>query len=197
MFIENTPTLETQRLILRKFTDKDIDDMFLLYSDEDVNRFLPWYPMKTKSEVEEYLHNIIYPFYKKEVAYSYAISQKIDDKVIGYVHINDIGESNDMGYALRKEYWRKGIVSEACSAILNRLKQAQFPFITATHDINNPYSGDVMKKIGMTYRYSYQEQWQPKDISVTFRMYQIDLCGACDTYTGYKKKYPHFIEKLD
>ena len=197
MFIENTPKLETQRLILRKFTDKDIDDMFLLYSDEDVNRFLPWYPMKTKSEVEEYLHNIIYPFYKKEVAYSYAISQKIDDKVIGYVHINDIGESNDMGYALRKEYWRKGIVSEACSAILNKLKQAKFPFITATHDINNPYSGYVMKKIGMTYRYSYQEQWQPKDISVTFRMYQIDLCGACDTYIGYKKKYPCFIEKLD
>ncbi|MDE7209562.1 MAG: GNAT family N-acetyltransferase [Clostridia bacterium] len=90
--------------------------------------------------------------------------------MIGYVHINAIGDSNDMGYALRKEYWRKGIVSEAYLAILERLRQVSFPFITATHDINNPHSGEVMKKIGMTYRYSYQEQWQPKDILVTFRM---------------------------
>ena len=196
MFKENTPTLYTERLILRKFTDKDVDDMFLLYSDEEVNRFLPWYPMKTKEEVKKYLYDVILPFYEKDVAYSYAIAQKNDDKVIGYVHINAIGDSNDMGYALCKEYWRKGIVSEACLAILERLRQVSFPFITATHDINNPHSGEVMKKIGMTYRYSYQEQWQPKDILVTFRMYQIDLCGAFDTYIGYKEKYPYFVEKL-
>ncbi|MDE6473863.1 MAG: GNAT family N-acetyltransferase [Clostridia bacterium] len=197
MFKENTPTLYTERLILRKFTDKDLDDMFLLYSDEEVNRFLPWYPMKTKEEVKKYLYDAILPFYEKDVAYSYAIAQKIDDKVIGYVHINDIGDSNDMGYALRKEFWRKGIVSEACLAILERLRQVSFPFITATHDVNNPHSGDVMKKIGMTYRYSYQERWQPKDILVTFRMYQIDLCADNGTYIGYKNRYPHFIEKLD
>ncbi|MDE7192194.1 MAG: GNAT family N-acetyltransferase [Clostridia bacterium] len=197
MFKENTPTLYTERLVLRKFTEKDVDDMFLLYSDEEVNEFLPWFPMKTKYEVEKYLFNSIMPFYQKDVAYSYAIAQKSDDKVIGYVHINDIGESNDIGYALRKEFWRQGIVSEACFAILERLRQVKLPFVTATHDIKNPHSGDVMKKIGMTYRYSYQEQWQPKDILVTFRTYQIDLCGVCDTYMGYKKKYPNFIEKLD
>lgn len=42
MYYENTPTLETDRLILRKFTDNDIDDMFLLYSNEDVNKFCPF-----------------------------------------------------------------------------------------------------------------------------------------------------------
>lgn len=81
MFKENTPTLYTERLILRKFTDKDVDDMFLLYSDEDVNRFLPWYPMKTKEEVKKYLFDTILPFYEKDVAYSYAIAQKTNNKV--------------------------------------------------------------------------------------------------------------------
>lgn len=34
-----------------------------------------------------------------------------------------------------------------------------------------------MKKLGMVYQYSYEEQWQPKDIPVLFRLYQMDLDG--------------------
>ena len=34
-----------------------------------------------------------------------------------------------------------------------------------------------MKKIGMTYCYSYRERWQPKDIRVIFRMWQVNLDG--------------------
>lgn len=47
------------------------------------------------------------------------------------------------------------------------------------------------------YRYSYREKWQPKDIWVTFRMYELDLDGAERTYEGYKKKYQYFIEKQE
>ena len=196
MYYENTPELETERLILRKFTDNDIDDMILLYGDEEVNKFLPWFPMKTHTEVEKYLHEKIFPFYKKDIAYNYAISLKSNNKVIGYVHINDIGDSNDIGYALRKEFWHSGITSEACAAVIDRLRKEKFPFITATHDVNNPYSGYVMRKIGMNYRYSYKEQWQPKNILVTFRMYQLNLDGVERVYTGYQEKYPCFVEEL-
>lgn len=41
MLSENTPTLETKRLILRKFTEYDLADMLPLYGDEEVNTFLP------------------------------------------------------------------------------------------------------------------------------------------------------------
>ena len=38
----------------------------------------------------------------------------------------------------------------------------------------------------MTYRYSYEELWQPKNIPGTFRMYQIDLDGEeRPTYRKY------------
>lgn len=187
MYSENTPTIETSRLILRKFRDSDIDDMFLLYSDEEVNKFLPFFPFKTVKEVENYLYNDIFPFYTKDVAYSYAIAQKTDNRVIGYVHINDIGGSNDMGCALRKEFWHKGVTSEACAAIVDRLRKVKFPFITAKYDVKNPYSGEVMKKIGMSYCYSYTEQWQPKNVLTTFRMYQLNLDGVERTYTEYLK----------
>lgn len=70
------------------------------------------------------------------------------------------------------------------------------PYITATHDINNPQSGEVMKRLGMTYKYSYEEQWQPKNFLVIFRMYQLNLDGNDNRI--YKKYWDnsavHFLE---
>lgn len=50
--------------------------------------------------------------------------------------------------------------------------------------MNNPNSGAVMKKLGMVYQYSYEEQWQPKDIPVLFRLYQMDLDGNSGRHTS-------------
>lgn len=58
-------------------------------------------------------------------------------------------------------------------------------------------SGAVMQRLGMKYCYSYREQWQPKNRSVIFRMYQLDLQRACPVYAEYKKNSPEwFIEKI-
>ena len=48
----NTPELETSRLILRKFTEDDIDALLAIYSDRDVNTFLPWFPIQTRDEAK-------------------------------------------------------------------------------------------------------------------------------------------------
>lgn len=40
----NTPALETPRLILRKFTERDIEALFFILKGDEVNKFLPWYP---------------------------------------------------------------------------------------------------------------------------------------------------------
>ena len=53
-----------------------------------------------------------------------------------------------------------------------------------------------MKKAGMEYQYSYEEQWQPKDMAVTFRLYQLNLDGKKDRV--YQKYWDdscvHFVE---
>ena len=53
-----------------------------------------------------------------------------------------------------------------------------------------------MQKLGMTYRYSYVEQWQPKDIPVFFRMYQLNRDGDSDrVYKKYWEQYEiHCVE---
>ena len=195
MINENTPLLQTERLILRKFTPNDIPPLFELLSDEDVNTFLPWFPVKTPEETAVFLQQRFLSYYDKPSAYRYAVCLKETNIPIGYVWLSGT-ESNDFGYALKKEYWHTGITTEASLAAVGRIREAGYPFITATHDIHNPHSGDVMKKIGMHYRYSYVEQWQPKNFPVTFRMYQLNFDQDRDrTYMKYWEQYPHhFIE---
>ena len=196
IIIENTPTIETKRLILRKFTEDDVNDFLEIMSDEEVNTFLPWYTLTSTSEAREKLQKNYLSYYNKYSAYRYEICLKEDNKPIGYVVLSD-SESFDLGYGLRKEFWHKGIITEATRVVVERIKNMGYAYITATHDVNNPRSGKVMKKLGMEYKYSYVEQWQPKDISVTFRMYQLNFDRNNDfTYMEYWNRYNnHFIER--
>ncbi len=195
---ENTPTIFTERLILRRFTENDVQAVFDIYSDEKANTFLPWYTVKTIKEAEKLLQEKYLESYKRPSGYMYAVCLKDDNIPIGYVHVSD-SESNDFGYGFRHEFWNKGIATEAAKAVIDRLKYAGYKYITATHDRNNPNSGKVMQKIGMTYQYSYEEQWQPKDIKVVFRMYQLNFDGNKDfVYNKYREMYPvSFIEDID
>ncbi len=191
----NTPKLETKRLILRKFTENDIDALYLILIDEDVNTFLPWFPLKSIDEAWTFFEARYAAEYEKPQAYAYAICLKEDNYPIGYIKV-DMDESYDFGYGLRKEFWHRGIVSEAGKAVVAQVKEDGLPYITATHDINNPRSGGVMRQVGMQYQYSYEEQWQPKDFLVTFRMYQLNFD---EKNRGVFKKYwdnsdVHFVE---
>lgn len=192
----NTPTLETERLILRKFTEDDLEALFLILKDEEVNKFLPWYPMKNLEETKRLYEERYAAKYAEPQAYAYAICLKEDNLPIGYIKV-DMEEHHDFGYALRKEFWHKGIVSEAARAVVEQVKKDGLPYITATHDVNNPHSGGVMKKIGMKYQYSYEEKVQPKNMLVIFRMYQLNFDGNEDfVYKKYWNMYEnHFVEE--
>ena len=197
MTAKNTPTLYTQQLILRQFNEMDLPALYDLLKDGEVNTFLPWLPVKNMEEAKSFLHSRFLNYYKQPSAYRYAICLKEDNKPIGYVCLSE-DISHDFGYALKKDCWHKGYATQSAHAVIQRLKKDGYSYITATHDINNPRSGEVMKRIGIQYKYSYIEQWQPKNIKVTFRMYQLNLDGNKDrTYMGYWDKYEeHFIENL-
>lgn len=172
----NTPALETERLILRRFTEKDLDALFHIYSDEEVNTYLPWFPLASVEETGVLFKEKYLEVYRQPHGYHYAICLKNGQAPVGYIHAGTDG-SHDLGYGLLKEFWHRGLVTEAARAVVGQLKKDGVPFITATHDIRNPRSGGVMKQLGMHYQYSYEEQWQPKDIPVIFRLYQLNLDG--------------------
>lgn len=193
----NTPTIFTDRLILRKFTEQDTQALYLILKDKNVNKFLPWYPLKSIEETKEFYQERYAEKYMQPQAYSYAICLKNNNYPIGYIQIDMEEEAHDFGYGLRKDFWYKGIVTEASEAVVNQVKKDGIPYITATHDINNPRSGKIMQKIGMKYCYSYEELWLPKNLLVIFRMYQMNFDAENDrVYTKYWDQHEnHFIER--
>ena len=180
--------LETERLRLRHFTVNDVPAILALFSDPEVNTFLPWWPLKDEAEAEA--------FYRTRLQGPYCCAICLKDRIewpIGYIKVDPEG-AHDLGYALSRSYWHQGITSEAGAALLKYVAQEGIPFVTATHDRNNPHSGAVMRKLGLTYRYSYVEQWQPKDFPVVFRMYQRNFSVAQDF--SFKKYWEQSSERM-
>ena len=187
--------LETERLVLRNFTENDIEAIERIFGDEEINRFLPWFPVKNRKEAEAFFQERYASQYAGGNGCHYAVCLKTDNIPIGYVNVSG-DDSRDFGYGLLKEFWGQGIITEAGIAALEQAKRDGLPFVTATHDIENSKSGAVLRRLGMKYCYTYKEQWQPKDIPVFFRMYQLNLDGDCDrVYKKYWEQYEiHFVE---
>lgn len=186
----------TKRLILRKFQKEDQSFFYKLLKDEAVNKFLPWFPVKSMEETKQFLKERYLTVYEKEQGYAYVICLKETGTPVGYVNISG-EESHDLGYGLARQYWNQGIVTEACQGLIQRVKQEGLPYITATHDRENIPSGKVMRKLGMSYQYSYEEQWQPKNYKVIFRLYQLNFAKPKEwRYERYwKESQIHFVEK--
>ena len=72
----NTPLLETERLILRKFTENDLEALFNIYSNEEVNTYLPWFPLTSLEEAASLFKEKYQEVYKRPYGYHYAICPK-------------------------------------------------------------------------------------------------------------------------
>ncbi len=72
----NTSVLETERLILRRFTEEDLEALYRILKDEEVNRFLPWDPLKSMAETKQ--------FYEERYAAKYARSQDLIDSLCSF-----------------------------------------------------------------------------------------------------------------
>ncbi|MGI5898588.1 MAG: GNAT family N-acetyltransferase [Christensenellales bacterium] len=64
--------------------------------------------------------------YNSLKGHKYAFCLKADDIPVGYVHVSGDG-SYDLGYGLRTNFWHKGIVTEACMAVLQQVKEDASP----------------------------------------------------------------------
>ena len=191
----NTPALNTKRLILRRFEPKDVGDLYRILSDEEVNRFLPWFALENIEEARRFFEKRYAAKYALSQGYAYAICLKAENIPIGYIHVAS-DDSHDLGYGLRREFWHRGIATEAGRAVIEQVRRDGIPYLTATHDVRNPRSGRVMQRLGMRYQYSYEEQWQPKNRLVLFRMYQLDLDGTEGrVFRRYwERSAVHFVE---
>lgn len=151
-----TQTLETKRLILRRFTVRDADAMYTNWaSDPEVTRYLTW-PVHAGVETSRAVLADWTAAYAQESCYQWAIvlKDRADEPVgsIGAVDVSDDIAAVQIGYCLGRRWWHQGIMSEALGAVMDFFFDAVgCNRVAGRHDPRNPHSGMVMQKCGMKY----------------------------------------------
>lgn len=150
-----TKRLETERLILRRFTPGDAGAMYENWArDPEVTKYLTWPAYKTVETAHEILA-LWSAEYEKPDYYQWAIELKSLGQPIGsiaVVEMKDRVEAAHVGYCIGRNWWHQGIMSEALQAVMNFLfEEVGVNRVESRHDANNPNSGKVMAKCGMKY----------------------------------------------
>lgn len=191
--------IRTERLVVRPFTSQDIDALYAIYSDPVVMKFVPVYPFTAREQAQAFLRDPVFKEYENGRGMWYAVCRTEDNIPFGYIAA-DLTEPYDIGWGMRSSFWHHGYMTEAVHAVLDEIRRQQaVPYLTATHDVNNPASGRLMQRLGFRYEYTYAEQWQPKNYPVIFRMYELNLTAPQDfVYQGYWEKFPmHLKEHME
>ena len=152
---KGTQTIETSRLLLRKAVREDAEPMFRNWaSDPEVTKFLTW-PAHSDIAVSEMVIGSWLQEYEKDSYYQWMIELKEIGQPIGSISVvrqNDRVEEAEIGYCIGSQWWHRGIMTEALSAVIASLfDEVGMNRIAARHDPNNPHSGGVMRKCGMKY----------------------------------------------
>lgn len=172
----NIPTLNTERLILRKIEKSDLNDVHDYASDPEVSRFLLWNPHQSIEFTKLYLKTVS-SFYKKGIFYDWGIVDKKSGKLIGTCGFTDIdvkNESAEVGYVLNRNFWGQKIAKEALLRVL------EFGFVTlglnrieARYLIENERSRRVLEKCGMKYEGTLKDAIKVKGKFKTISIFAI------------------------
>lgn len=151
MFHKGTQQLETERLILRRFTAEDAEDMYKNWAnDEEVTKYLRWTPYASVEAVREFLERNI-KLYENPNNYFWVIQIK-NGECIGTISAQcyDNDYRAEIAYCAGRAFWGKGYITEAVKEVIRFLfEEVGVNRVEAYHSVNNPASGAVMRKAGM------------------------------------------------
>jgi len=159
--LRENPVLESNRLILRPFSLKDVQDVFFYASDDMVTKYLTWSSHTRLSQTEK----VVKELYMAKPGI-FAIELKSEQKCIGCIEIRVCMEHDkaSFGYVLNRTYWNKGYMSEALKVIIDFIfSKLELNRIEATHFVGNEGSGRVMQKCGMRYEGTGLQEMKVKD----------------------------------
>ena len=142
--------LEGPRILLRKTSVVDAEDIFRNYAqDEVVTQFLPWEPHQDIHASRRFLQECNEQW-RDGRTFCFGILLKEHDHVIGMISMRPKGHNVDVGYVLARAFWGQGIMTEALTVLSNWcLQQPKFWRVEAYCDVDNKASARVMERAGM------------------------------------------------
>ncbi|OXM56905.1 GNAT family N-acetyltransferase [Amycolatopsis thailandensis] len=157
--------LETERLLLRQFTGADVDDLFALYDNPEVMRYLNGGEPADRAEIENRDLPAFLDYYERFPGYGFwAAIEKSGGVFLGWFHFRPLrGHRTDdpeLGYRLNRSSWGKGYATEGSLALLEKgFTEFGATRIWAATMAVNLGSRRVMEKIGMRHVRTFHEHF--------------------------------------
>lgn len=146
--------IATPRLILRPWKETDLHDFYRYASVDGVGQMAGWNPHKSLADTKE----ILTMFLKKKDTFALEHNGQVigslgieEYRQVNYPEFNQLA-SREIGYALSKDYWGQGLMTEAVQAVIRYLFDVvKLDFIIAGCFDWNYRSARVIEKCGFQY----------------------------------------------
>lgn len=166
-FFMDTPTIETDRMILRKIGPRDEEDIFAYASDRETTEYVIWNTHQTIADSRAYIQFTLDRYAKDEAA-DWGMVLKASGRLIGTISLfakDFISRRAEMGFVIGRPYWGQGLTPEAGASLLKlAFEEMQLHRVECRHFAPNKKSGRVMQKLNMTYEGTAREAIQCRGI---------------------------------
>jgi RimJ/RimL family protein N-acetyltransferase len=157
------PTIEAERLRLRRLEDRDVDALYEIFSDPAVMRFWSSLPLDGRPAAAELLAEIHDVFRRKEL-FQWGVALREDDRVVGTCTLCRLDPGNrraEVGFALRRDAWGRGLMGEALTALFDfAFGELALRRIEADVDPRNEASIRLLERLGFEREGLARERWQ-------------------------------------
>ncbi len=147
------PVLSTGRLVLRPWTEKDVDSLHLLWTGAEVRRYLWDDRIVTREHTEEIVRSRVVAGEKRGIG-QWTVHEEDSPVLCGFCGFrmsDDTGEI-ELLYGLTPARWHRGFATEAAEAILSyAFGTGQMEYVSARTSELNTASVAVMRRLGMVF----------------------------------------------
>lgn len=176
--MDNQNTIETERLLLRKFASSDAEAMFFGWAnDPEVTKYMTWNPHENIDQTASIIKRWVEE-YENPKTFRFAITLKAVGELIGSIDVvGYVDGAPEIGYCLSRKHWNNGYMSEALRAMLSFLVDKGFKRAVIEADERNIGSNRVITKCGFRFTHQqYKEHCSAFKIEpITVNWYEIDL----------------------
>ena len=173
--------LQTDRLLLRRFTMADADNLEELDADPEVMRFVSGGVPTSREEIENEFLPAFLGYYQRYQGYGFwaAIERSTGD-FLGWFHFRPrpgtAPDEPELGYRLRQSAWGKGYATEGSRALIRKgFTEHNVRRVTAEAMAQNAASRRVMEKSGLTLVRTFRHPWPDPAVAAEVEVVQYAL----------------------
>jgi RimJ/RimL family protein N-acetyltransferase len=157
--------LESECLLLRRFTGDDVDNLVDLDSDPEVMRFINGGRPTPRDEIENEVLPAFLGYYERFAGYGFwAAIEKSTGRFVGWFHLRPAEgappDEVELGYRLHRSAWGKGYATEGSRALIDKaFAELRVQRVVASTMVVNVASRRVMEKAGLRFVRTFHQPW--------------------------------------